>query len=138
MRCGLTRATRENLRLCSRINNGSSWRCKKPQSTKTARNNSGHSRSRFAGQEVGVMAVNAYVLIETEVGKSKAVASRLFEMARNGHSGQLSEINTVTGPYDVIVKITHDDLDSVGKVVTGNIQTIGGVQRTTTCLATRL
>lgn len=84
------------------------------------------------------MAVNAYVLIETEVGKSKAVASRLFEMARNGYSGQLSEINTVTGPYDVIVKITHDDLDSVGKVVTGSIQTIGGVQRTTTCLATRL
>ena len=84
------------------------------------------------------MAVNAYVLIETEVGKSKAVATRLSEIAQIGHSGQLSEINTVTGPYDVIVKITHNDLDSVGQIVTCSIQTIGGVQRTTTCLATRL
>lgn len=84
------------------------------------------------------MAVNAYVLIETEVGSSRAVAARLSEMARNGHSGQLSEINTVTGPYDVIAKITHDDLDSVGKLVTDGIQKIDGVQRTTTCLATRL
>lgn len=83
------------------------------------------------------MAVNAYILIETEVGESKAVASRLSEMALNGHSEQLSEINTITGPYDVIAKITHDDLDGVGKLVTGEIQKIAGVQRTTTCLATR-
>lgn len=83
------------------------------------------------------MAVNAYVLIETEVGKSNTVAKRLIEMAQNGHRGQLTEIEILTGPYDVIAKITHDDLDSVGKVVTDGIQKIDGVQRTTTCLATR-
>lgn len=84
------------------------------------------------------MAVNAYVLIETEVGKSRAVANRLNEMAVNGYSGRLSGIDTVTGPYDVIAKITHDDLDGVGELVTEGVQKIDGVQRTTTCLATKL
>lgn len=83
------------------------------------------------------MAVKALILVETEIGAAEAVATRLSEMARNGYSGRLSDIEIVTGQYDVVVKVTHDDLDSVGNVVTEGIQKLGGVQRTTTCLFLR-
>lgn len=83
------------------------------------------------------MAVQAIVLVEAEIGTAVAVATRLSEMARNGYSGKLSDIEIVTGQYDVVVKVTHDDLESVGKVVTEGIQKLGGVKRTTTCLFLR-
>lgn len=83
------------------------------------------------------LAVKAYVLVEVETGTAVAVATRLSEMARNGYSGKLSDIEIVTGQYDVVVKVTHDDLESVGNVVTDGIQKLAGVQRTTTCLFLR-
>jgi DNA-binding Lrp family transcriptional regulator len=39
----------------------------------------------------------------------------------------------VTGPYDVIVKATSDDVDSLGKLVVAKIQAIDGITRTLTC-----
>ena len=52
-----------------------------------------------------------------------------------GHQGQITSVDTVTGPYDLIVKIEADDLDQLGRIVTGFIQELPGVEKTTTCLA---
>lgn len=82
--------------------------------------------------------VNAYVLIETQIGKAGAVASRLTEIAQECYSGHILEVHLVTGPVDVIVKITHSDLDSLGDIVTKGIQKIDGVMRTNTCLAMKI
>ena len=74
------------------------------------------------------MATKAYVLIETAIGKTRDVASAL-----DGLEGVMS-VDLVTGPYDLIVVIEADDLGSIGDMVTGNVHTIGGIQRTVTCL----
>lgn len=75
------------------------------------------------------MATKAYVLIETAVGKTRDVAGAL-----EGMEGVRS-VDPVTGPYDLIVVIEADDLGSIGDMVTGTVHTIGGIQRTVTCLA---
>lgn len=71
--------------------------------------------------------VQAYVLIQTEVGKAAVVA----EEVRNIPG--VDTADDVTGPYDVIVKASAEDVDSLGKLVVAKIQAVGGITRTLTC-----
>ena len=71
--------------------------------------------------------VQAYVLIQTEVGKAALVAEEVREIPG------VDSADDVTGPYDVIVKATSDDVDSLGKLVVAKIQAIDGITRTLTC-----
>ena len=73
------------------------------------------------------MAVKAYVLIQTEVGKSAQVS---VEVARL--EGVVSALD-VTGPYDVIVQAEADTIDALGKMVVSRMQLTQGVTRTLTC-----
>jgi len=73
------------------------------------------------------MAVTAYVLIQTEVGKAVSVAEEARKI-----TGVLSA-DDVTGPYDVIVKTEADSLDDLGKMVVSQIQAVEGITRTFTC-----
>ncbi len=75
------------------------------------------------------MATKAYVLIETTVGKTREVMAAL-----SGVSG-MEAVDAVTGPYDIIAVISANDLNSVGEIVTDRVHTIGGVNRTVTCLS---
>ncbi|HEX5696312.1 MAG TPA: Lrp/AsnC ligand binding domain-containing protein, partial [Acidimicrobiia bacterium] len=50
--------------------------------------------------------VQAYVLIQTEVGKAALVAEEVRSIPG------VDSADDVTGPYDVIVKATSDDVDS--------------------------
>ena len=45
----------------------------------------------------------------------------------------VADADDVTGPYDVIVKATADDVDALGKLVVAKIQAIEGITRTLTC-----
>ena len=71
--------------------------------------------------------VEAYVLIQTEVGKAASVAEevRVIQGVENA--------DDVTGPYDVIVKASADDVDQLGKLVVARIQAVEGITRTLTC-----
>ena len=71
--------------------------------------------------------VQAYVLIQTEVGKAALVADEVREIPG------VDNADDVTGPYDVIVKATADDVDALGKLVVARIQAIEGITRTLTC-----
>ena len=71
--------------------------------------------------------VQAYVLIQTEVGKAAVVA----EEVRNIPG--VDTADDVTGPYDVIVRASSDDVDSLGKLVVARIQAVDGITRTLTC-----
>jgi DNA-binding Lrp family transcriptional regulator len=71
--------------------------------------------------------VQAYVLIQTEVGKAAIVA----EDVRNIPG--VESADDVTGPYDVIVRASADDVDQLGKLVVARIQAIEGITRTLTC-----
>jgi DNA-binding Lrp family transcriptional regulator len=73
------------------------------------------------------MAVSAYILIQTEVGK----ASNVVEEIR-GLSGIVAA-DDVTGPYDVIVKAEADTMDELGKMVVSQVQLVEGITRTLTC-----
>lgn len=86
-----------------------------------------------AGGEVpGGLVVQAYVLIQSEVGKADRVAAAAAELP-----GVISA-EDVTGPYDVIVKAEADTMDNLGKLVVAKIQTVEGITRTLTCPIVRL
>ncbi len=82
------------------------------------------------------MSVRGYVLIEAEVGKAKAVGEAVHVMKHP--DARVVAVDTVTGPFDVIVQLEADDLDRLGNAITDGIQRVEGVQRTTTCLAVKL
>ena len=75
--------------------------------------------------------INAFVLIQTEVGKVSEVAKALAS------SLGIDSADEVTGPYDIICKVHAEDLVALGEKVTGAIQRIEGVTRTLTCPMTR-
>ena len=76
--------------------------------------------------------VEAYVLIQTEVGKAAQVAQ-----AVEGIAG-VKAAHPVTGPYDAVVHAEADDVDSLGKLVVAQIQAIEGITRTLTCPVVKL
>jgi DNA-binding Lrp family transcriptional regulator len=71
--------------------------------------------------------VNAYILIQTEVGKAAAVAAEVRAVAG------VTEAEDVTGPYDVIVRAEAETVDDLGKLVVARIQAVEGITRTLTC-----
>lgn len=82
------------------------------------------------------MSIRGYVLIETEVGRMQAVGTAL--RALQSDNARITGVDTVTGPFDVIVQLEADDLDMLGKCLTDDVQKIAGIQRTTTCLSVNL
>jgi DNA-binding Lrp family transcriptional regulator len=71
--------------------------------------------------------VQAYILVQTEVGKAAAVAEEISRI-----SGVISA-EDVTGPYDVIVRAEAQDVDLLGQLVVAQVQGVGGITRTLTC-----
>lgn len=71
--------------------------------------------------------VQAYILIQTEVGRASGVASDI-----SGIDGVV-QVDDVTGPYDVIVRAQARDVDSLGRLVVARIQRLDGITRTLTC-----
>ena len=73
------------------------------------------------------MVVQAYILIQTEVGKAANVASQIASI----EGVTLAE--DVTGPYDVIVRAEAKNVDELGKMVVARVQSVDGITRTLTC-----
>ena len=58
------------------------------------------------------MAFRGYILIEAEVGHAKAVGDAVHGF--NHPDARVLSVDTVTGPFDVIVQMEADDLDKLG------------------------
>ena len=71
--------------------------------------------------------VQAFILIQTEVGQAAAVASAIAELPG------VTSAEDVTGPYDVIVRAEASSVDELGKMVVSKVQLIDGITRTLTC-----
>ncbi|MGL4306421.1 MAG: Lrp/AsnC ligand binding domain-containing protein [Mycobacteriaceae bacterium] len=71
--------------------------------------------------------VQAFVLIQTEVGRATAIAHDISQI-----SG-VSTAQAVTGPYDIIVQAGAESLDTLTTQVVTAIQSISGITRTLTC-----
>ena len=73
------------------------------------------------------MAVQAYILIQTDVGKAAEVATKI-----QGLEG-VTLAEDVTGPYDVIVRAEAKNVDELGRLVVSKVQNLEGITRTLTC-----
>ena len=71
--------------------------------------------------------VQAYILIQTEVGKAAQVATEVAAIKG------VTQAEDVTGPYDVIVRAEARNVDDLGKLVVAKIQAVDGITRTLTC-----
>jgi DNA-binding Lrp family transcriptional regulator len=71
--------------------------------------------------------VAAYVLVQTDVGRSAEVADRIAVLPG------VTMAAAVAGPYDVIAKIEADNVDLLGTLVVSQIQAVDGITRTLTC-----
>jgi DNA-binding Lrp family transcriptional regulator len=71
--------------------------------------------------------VEAYVLIDTDIGVQGRVASELSQIPG------VSAADVLTGPYDVIVRAEAEDFDALGRMVVAKIQAVAGISRTMTC-----
>ncbi|MCE7079919.1 Lrp/AsnC family transcriptional regulator [Streptomyces sp. ST2-7A] len=71
--------------------------------------------------------VQAYILIQTEVGKASTVADVISEL-----SGVI-QAEDVTGPYDVIARAEASSVDELGRLVVAEVQRVPGITRTLTC-----
>jgi DNA-binding Lrp family transcriptional regulator len=78
------------------------------------------------------MAVQAYILVQTEVGKAADVATAISSIPG------VTLAEDVTGPYDVIVRAEGPSMDELGSLVVSNIQTVPGITRTLTCPIVRI
>lgn len=70
--------------------------------------------------------VEAYVLVQTEVGRSEEVTAAIRSVQG------VAQAHDVTGPYDVIVRVHADDMLALGRLVKA-IQAVDGITRTVTC-----
>lgn len=76
--------------------------------------------------------VEAYILIQTDVGRAADVAAAAAEV-----EGVVAA-DDVTGPYDVIVRAEAEHVDALGRMVVAQVQAIPGITRTLTCPVVRL
>jgi DNA-binding Lrp family transcriptional regulator len=71
--------------------------------------------------------VEAYVLIQAEVGRSAEVADTVRKIPG------VRSADVVTGPYDVVVRAEAGDIDGLGELIVAKVQAVVGVTRTLTC-----
>jgi DNA-binding Lrp family transcriptional regulator len=71
--------------------------------------------------------VQAYILIQTEVGSASRVAEEIRKITG------VTQADDVTGPYDVIVRGEAESVDQLGQMVVAKVQAVPGITRTLTC-----
>lgn len=73
----------------------------------------------------------AFVLVRCELGKIEQVANALMEIEG------VSEVHSITGPWDLLVKLYAPDYDAFSEVIPGRVQKLPGIRETETLLAFR-
>jgi DNA-binding Lrp family transcriptional regulator len=76
------------------------------------------------------MSVQAYILIQTEVGKASSVANAIKAIPG------VSLAEGVTGPYDVIMRAEAPSMEDLGRAILSKVQGVPGITRTLTCPVT--
>lgn len=76
--------------------------------------------------------VQAYILIQTEVGRARDVAKAIENIPG------VVQVDAVTGPYDVVVLTEARSVDELGKLIVSRLQLISGITRTLTCSVVHL
>jgi DNA-binding Lrp family transcriptional regulator len=70
----------------------------------------------------------AFVLVQCELGRLNEVANAIVEI------DGVSEVHSITGPFDLIVKVYAEDYDAFGEIIPNRLQKVPGVRATDTML----
>ena len=74
------------------------------------------------------MAAKAFILMEVAMGRRREVITALKQLEG------VKEVDTVTGPYDVIATIEVETFNDIGDLASAKIHAIAGISRTVTCV----
>jgi len=73
------------------------------------------------------MAVNAYILINVEPAKTRAVVEQLQNIRG-------SVVHEVLGPYDMVVDLEADTQEDITAILRNKIRPIRGITNKVTCV----
>jgi len=73
----------------------------------------------------------AFVLVKCELGRLEEVANAVMEI------DGVSEVHSVTGPFDLLVKLYAPSYEDFGDVIPDRLQKVKGIRETETLLAFR-
>ena len=73
----------------------------------------------------------AFVLVKCQLGRLEQVANALMEIEG------VSEVHSVTGPWDLLVKLYAPDHEAFGDLIPDQLQKVEGIRDTETLLAFR-
>ncbi len=71
-----------------------------------------------------------FVMVKCELGRAYEVADAAVESIE-----QVSEVHSISGQYDLLMKFYLDDDVDIGRFVTSKVQTLDGVKDTFTLIA---
>jgi len=76
--------------------------------------------------------IQAYILVQTEVGRARDVAAAVREIPG------VVRVDAVTGPYDVVGLPEASSADELGKMIVSKVQLVPSITRTVTCSVVHL
>jgi len=74
---------------------------------------------------------SAFVLVKCELGRIEEVANLIMEI------DGVSEVHSVTGPFDLLVKLYAPTYEDFGDLIPDLLQKVRGIRETETLLAFR-
>jgi len=75
----------------------------------------------------------SYILINSDLGTDEAIIGKIKEIL-DGEKNIQYEIQGVYGGYDIILKLSSDDIDTLRYTITNKIRKITSVQSTLTMM----
>ena len=75
----------------------------------------------------------SYILINSDLGTDESIISKLKDILSDQKDVQY-EIQGVYGVYDIVLKLTSDDIDTLRSTITNKIRKITSVQSTLTMM----
>ena len=75
----------------------------------------------------------SYILINSDLGTDESIISKLKGISADENDVQY-EIQGVYGVYDIVLKLTSDDIDTLRSTITNKIRKITSVQSTLTMM----
>jgi len=75
----------------------------------------------------------SYILINSDLGTDEAIIGKIKEIL-DGENNIQYEIQGVYGDYDIILKLSSDDIDALRSTITNKIRKITSVQSTLTMM----
>jgi len=75
----------------------------------------------------------SYILINSDLGTDEAIIEKIKEIL-DGENIKQYEIQGVYGVYDIILKLSSDDINTLRSTITNKIRKITSVQSTLTMM----